>query len=135
MPFVATRGVFELDGRIIPATGGSEYLAPIEDDGPSIEELVDDNTQVLENKMIKLVDQPSALEIAKHNELHLEFRSWCKHCVSGKLKEDQHRRLRESDEAKEEKKPVLQMDYCFMTDPDMSWLWRWMMITSRSCAF
>ena len=34
---------------------------------------------------------PTKAEIDEHFPMHLSYRSWCKHCVAGKARLDQHR--------------------------------------------
>ena len=43
--------------------------------------------------MLKSTTEPTQKEIDDHNRTHVQFRSWCKACVDGKTKEDQHRRI------------------------------------------
>ena len=33
---------------------------------------------------------PTKAEIDEHDPLHLHYRSWCKHCVAGKARSNQH---------------------------------------------
>ena len=56
---------------------------------------------------------PSKSEVEEHLPLHLEYRSWCPHCVAGKGISDQHRRnLHENGE---QLGVTVSLDYCFMT--------------------
>ena len=59
---------------------------------------------------------PTAAEVEAHLPLHLEYRSWCPHCVAGKGISTQHRQ-RIGD--KEELGITLSLDYCFMTADDV----------------
>ena len=52
-------------------------------------------------------------EVEEHEETHLPFRSWCCHCVRGKGKQAEHRRL-----TQEEVGPELRMDFAFMGDEE-----------------
>ena len=50
-----------------------------------------DQTAVAQ-KVYRVPVIPSAEEVAKHNENHIPFRSWCPHCVMGKAREAQKQR-------------------------------------------
>ena len=54
---------------------------------------------------------PDAKEGVKHELTHMPYRSWCKHCVQGRAREDKHRRRAalETDEI-----PLVATDYGFM---------------------
>ena len=54
---------------------------------------------------------PTKAEIAEHYPLHLNYRSWCKHCVAGKARATQHR----TKDLNEERLGVtFHADYAFM---------------------
>ena len=58
---------------------------------------------------------PTAAEVEAHLPLHLEYRSWCPHCVGGRGVATQHRASHgESDEMG----ITVSLDYCFMTAED-----------------
>ncbi len=52
---------------------------------------------------------PTDYEIAEHNVSHVDYKSWCKHCVRGRGREILHRRLKE----RERMRPMVSWDYCF----------------------
>ena len=56
---------------------------------------------------------PSKQEVEDHLPLHLEYRSWCPHCVAGKGISDQHRK--NLGEKSEDLGVTISLDYCFMT--------------------
>ena len=56
---------------------------------------------------------PTKQEVEDHLPLHLEYRSWCPHCVAGKGISDQHRRDMHGDG--EDLGITISLDYCFMT--------------------
>ena len=56
---------------------------------------------------------PTRAEIEAHLPLHLEYRSWCPHCVAGKGISMQHRRATERE--LEELGITISLCYCFMT--------------------
>ena len=58
--------------------------------------------------------QPSPAERAEHDLTHIPYRSWCKHCVRGKAKGRQSRRIR--GDAAESTCPRIRLDYCMITD-------------------
>ena len=55
---------------------------------------------------------PTAAEVEAHLPPHLEFRSWCPHCVAGKGIATQHRK---NTGEITELGVTLSLDYCFMT--------------------
>ena len=72
-------------------------------------DLEDGENEAQNTQMKKPLLKPSAQEIRKHNLTHLPFRSWCKHCVAGKMP-DLPRKKRSS----ERDYPEMQLDYFFM---------------------
>jgi hypothetical protein len=54
---------------------------------------------------------PTETERQLHNLTHLPYRDWCTHCVNGKGKEAQHRKLGN------DRTPTVQLDYQFITQP------------------
>ena len=54
--------------------------------------------------------QPSPAERAEHCLTHIPYRSWCAHCVRGKAKGRQSRRLRGADG--QDECPRVRFDYC-----------------------
>ena len=59
--------------------------------------------------------KPSKEEVAEHELTHLPFRSWCAHCVRGKGKSADHRKVQEDRGIDE-----VHVDYCFMGGGDES---------------
>ena len=55
--------------------------------------------------------KPTLAEVKAHNVNHLPYRSWCPHCVRGKGKSLDHKRL---DQERDHVIPTVSMDYCFM---------------------
>lgn len=56
---------------------------------------------------------PSKADLEDHLPLHLEYRSWCPHCVAGKGISDQHRQA--TDGHNGDLGITVSLDYCFMT--------------------
>ena len=54
---------------------------------------------------------PTKAEIEEHYPLHLNYRSWCSHCVAGKARWSQHKK---SEDDKERLGVTWNMDYAFM---------------------
>jgi hypothetical protein len=95
IPLVEKNGVYEMHMKPIKA-GESfeepEMIAPVEEVSEEINEQAEHPK--LTNKMLNNPVEPTAKEIQDHNVSHVVFRSWCQPCVSGKTKEDQHRRIK-----------------------------------------
>ena len=67
--------------------------------------------------------RPSKQEREEHDLTHTPFRAWCKYCVMGRARMNQHRRkLERGEETTEEeergKVPRMDMDYFFMSQED-----------------
>ena len=56
---------------------------------------------------------PTKQEVADHFPLHLEYRSWCSHCVAGKAISDRHM---SGDKHEESLGVTWHSDYAFMGD-------------------
>ena len=54
---------------------------------------------------------PTAQELEKHELTHVVFRSWCKHCMSSRAREDPHRRVA----THEGRTPKVMLDWMFFT--------------------
>ena len=69
-----------------------DLLAPLEaggEDEVHIEEEHNDEVEPL--KMAKDPKLPSAEAVEEHRCLHIPYRAWCKWCVMGRGRGDQHR--------------------------------------------
>ena len=55
---------------------------------------------------------PTKVEIVDHYPLHLNYRSWCKHCLGGKVRSNQHS---QSNEEKVRLGVTWNADYAFMS--------------------
>ena len=56
---------------------------------------------------------PTKAEFDNHYPLHLNYRSWCKHCVAGKARSNQHIQNKEEDRVR--LGTTLNADYAFMS--------------------
>ena len=72
---------------------------------------VDANIEFRKPKIGRQPLLPTKSEIDEHFPLHLNYRSWCKHCVSGKARSNQHT-TKEQDE--EQLGITWNADYAFM---------------------
>ena len=70
-----------------------------------------DDIEVRKHRIARKPTLPSKAEIEEHFPLHLQYRSWCKHCVAGKARSNQHVK---KDEAAERLGITLNADYAFM---------------------
>ena len=61
---------------------------------------------------LKRVDMPTPQEVRDHERTHLPFRSWCKHCVFGRAKNEPHRKVDNEDH----RMPKLSWDYFYMSE-------------------
>ena len=86
--------------RAISGAGAAEKrdMASSSEDGPAIvRELIGASQGVVEEdetrkpQIARRPYTPTAAEVEAHLPLHLEYRSWCPHCVAGKGISMQHR--------------------------------------------
>ena len=66
-------------------------------------------------KPLPIPAKPTPEMIAAHEVSHLPFRSWCSHCVRGRGKSFQHRRVQHDQD--DEAHPVVSLDYAFFGAP------------------
>ena len=57
--------------------------------------------------------QPSKAEVARHNLTHINYRTWCPHCVMARRPAAQHR----SNPHSKRNVPLFCADYCLVRDP------------------
>ena len=67
--------------------------------------------EVRDHKIGRRPVLPTKAEIDRHYPLHLEYRSWCTHCVAGKARSTQHKKAEEN---KEKLGVTWNVDYAFM---------------------
>ena len=89
---------------------------PVGDEGEVDHEDVDEEAEEDHSQPAGLRDpgQPSPTERAEHCLTHIPYRSWCVHCVRGKAKGRQSRRIRGDDA--ESSCARVRFDYCMMAD-------------------
>ena len=62
-------------------------------EAPSSDLVMQDNEEALVPRARKPPRGPTVEELDKHELTHVVFRSWCRHCFSGRAREDPHRRI------------------------------------------
>ena len=81
-------------------------------EGPSsTDPIMQDNEEAPVARARKPPPRPTTEELDKHELTHVVFRSWCKHCVSGRAREDPHRRIA----THEGRTPKVMLDWTFFT--------------------
>ena len=85
-------------------------LADSEDKDDEVD--IDDQAAVQVPVGIPAPPQPSKAEVARHNLTHINYRSWCPHCVFGRRNNTSHR----SRQSSHRKVPLFCADYCFVRD-------------------
>ena len=86
-----------------------------EDDQVPVREIhgpPDPHSEVRAPRVARRPNLPTKADIEEHFPLHLNFRSWCEHCVAGKARLAQHI-VQPSDRAR--LGITVHMDYAFMT--------------------
>ena len=77
----------------------------------SADPTVQDNEDTPVARARKPPPEPTTEELDKHELTHVVFRSWCKHCISGRAKEDPHRSVA----THEGRTPKVMLDWMFFT--------------------
>ena len=62
--------------------------------------------------------QPSVKEREDHESLHFPYRVWCPHCVRGRGVSSHHVMRKEGPDEKDQRVPVIGMDYAFLGNDD-----------------
>ena len=78
----------------------------------AIEEAIQDvSDEVSKPKMLPIPYQPTAAQIEEHEMLgHVQYRSWCRHCVAARAIGQQHKKV----EHVESEEPEIACDYAYM---------------------
>ena len=79
------------------------------------EEFEELNAEAQQAKPLPIPAKPSPEMIAAHEVSHLPFRSWCSHCVRGRGKSFQHRKVQHDQD--DEAHLVVSLDYAFFGAP------------------
>ena len=79
------------------------------------EEFEELNADAQQAKPLPFLAKPTQEMIAANEVSHLPFRSWCRHCVRGRVKSFQHRRVQHDQD--DEAHPVVSLDYAFFGAP------------------
>jgi len=96
-----------------------KLFAEDEDDEIDAEDDLEAGEEEVKQKEIRSPGQPTKAEKERHELTHYPFRSWCKHCVRGKGKENPHRRSKVAEGKEDEKEvPEIHIDYCFQSKDD-----------------
>ena len=77
----------------------------------SADPTVQDNEDTPVARARKPPPGPTAAELDKHELTHVVFRSWCKHCISSRAREDPHRSVA----THEGRTPKVMLDWMFFT--------------------
>ena len=65
-------------------------VAPLGEEAADNEIEIEGEDDVEPAKTVKNPKLPSAEEVEIHNRTHIPYRSWCKWCVAGRGRGDQH---------------------------------------------
>ena len=65
-------------------------MAPLGEEAADNEIEIEGEDDVEPAKTVKNPKLPSAEEVEIHNRTHIPYRSWCKWCVAGRGRGDQH---------------------------------------------
>ena len=90
---------------------GNRVFEEKKQEASSADPVMQDNEEAPVARARKPPPRPATEEVDKHELTHVVFRSWCKHCVSGGAREDQHRRIATHDG----RTPKVMFDVMFFT--------------------
>ena len=94
-------------------SGAGNYGAPVSPPGALMtEEFEELSADAQQAKPLPIPAKPTPEMIAVDEVSHLPFRSWCSHCVRGRGKSFQHRRVQRDHD--DEAHPVVSLDYAFL---------------------
>ena len=79
--------------RIVEQIPGNPLIEEKRQDAPSSDPVTQDNEEAPVPRARKPPPRPTVEELDKHELTHVVFRSWCRRCVSGRAREDPHRRI------------------------------------------
>ena len=103
-------------GRIYATTQNDVAVSPSEnvvvEDAVAPDLRIEESAEASEARGIKVSNKPTPEEVAAHELNHLPFRSWCKHCVFGRAKNDPH--LSKTREPSE--KARIHWDYAYLKE-------------------
>ena len=83
---------------------------------PSADPVMQDNEKAPVARARKPPRGPTVEELDKHEFTHVVFRSWCRHCVSGRAREGPHRHFA----THEGRQPNVMLDWMFFTSDQES---------------
>ena len=86
------------------------------DQKADIEDVEEESEEAVAPKGFPSPTIPTRSEREEHEKTHVQFRSWCKHCVCGRGMSSPHRDV--SSSRKSHLHPTIAMDYCFPKDFD-----------------
>ena len=61
-----------------------------QDDDSGVAPAAEPHEEARKAKVKKVMMKPSQQEVDEHMPTHIQFRSWCEHCVAGKAKSNPH---------------------------------------------
>lgn len=106
-------------GRVEPMVAPIEEVQ--EDARGEIEDGIELGQQVEQRPIDKLLPQPTVpakKELEGHNATHVFFCAWCGPCVDGKTREFQHRRVKGTEEERNARPTVVELDHFFLKDTE-----------------
>ena len=95
----------------VEQTAGNLVIEEKRQEAPSSDLVMQDNEEAPVPKARNPPPGPTVEELDKHELTHVVFRSWCRHCVSGRAKENPHRRIA----THEGRTPKVMLDGTFFT--------------------
>ena len=99
------------------AQGSDEPCVNME--APEVEASEEDGEEAEKPKTREMPRGPTKKERQDHETTHLPFRSWCRHCVRGRGRNNPHKKQADDpEEVKEMRVSRIHMDYFFMSQEE-----------------
>ena len=100
-------------GEDEPDLGEGDPKESVQDEGK------EDGEEQRQPKMPKVPKGPTKKERQEHEALHIQYRSWCRHCVRGRARNKHHMRQGQGEQQEKEQETTrISMDYFFMSEED-----------------
>ena len=83
-----------------------------------LEEGEEEDEEQQEVRVKQAPKAPTQRERLEHEAVHLPYRSWCRHCIKGRGRNDPHRQSGGNTDEQETAVPRVMMDYFFLGDEE-----------------
>ena len=98
-----------------PAGRGDEDMGAPEGRPEGVPEREEESEEIAPPALVYAPANPTRAEVDEHESTgHVQYRTWCRHCVAGRGLGQQHR-SRDEESKRDDGLPIIASDYTFMT--------------------